>query len=140
MTATLDHIPGGRLVHFLHPSVRNVELSAYELPLQPQDDRVEQMIEVLEIILTLWTSEDPVDHDGAYNRLRQARCRPTPMQIPHQPVWLGLTTEAGFTACTNYAQGWNAIPVPMTTLQQQLAALEAACSAVGRPMGEIRFS
>ena len=140
MTATLDHVSGGRLIHFLHPSARDVELSAYGLPLQPQEDRVEQMIEALEIILTLWTSEDPVDYDGAYYRLRQARCRPAPVQNPHPPVWLGLTTEAGFAACAKYAQGWNAMPVPMTTLRQQLAALEAACSAASRPMSEIELS
>ena len=140
MTATIDQISGGRLIHFLHPNARDTELGAYGLPLQPEENRVAQMVEAVEVTKALWTSEVPVDHEGEYYTLRQARCRPAPRQKPHPPVWFGLTNKQGFAACAQHAQGWNAMPVPLPQLKQQLAGLEAACRAAGRPMEEIELS
>ncbi len=140
MAATIDQISGGRLIHFPHPNARDTELSAYGLPLRPEPERVAQMVEALEVILALWTRDGPVDYDGSYYQLREARCRPAPCQQPHPPIWLGMTDEAGFAACARYAQGWNAMPVPVETLRAQLDRLESACTAAGRAMSALELS
>ncbi len=141
MTATLDQLSGGRLIHFVDGGNRAEEFTAYGLPwAEPVEARIEQLVEELELTLALWTAPGPVDYHGRFHQLHGARCMPRPVQQPHPPIWLGEPNPAMLDAVARYAQGWNSVPVPVADLRVRLQALQAACDKVGRRYDEIEKS
>ena len=141
MTATLDQLSGGRLIHFVDGGNRAEEFSAYGLPwAEPVEARIERLVEELQVTLALWTQQAPVDFAGRFHNLRGARCTPHPVQEPHPPIWLGEPNPAMLEAVARYAQGWNSVPVSVADLKQRLQLLAKACEDVGRPYDEIEKS
>ncbi len=86
--ATVDQISGGRLIAqgaTGHPSRDYVPLG---LAIPPRV-RGRMMEEQIEIIRALWSNEEPLDYEGEYYSLRQARIGSRPVQqLP--PIWLGI--------------------------------------------------
>lgn len=141
MTATLDQLSGGRLIHFVDGGNRAEEFSTYGLPwAEPVEARIEQLTEELELTLAMWTQPGPVDYQGKFHQLRGAVCMPKPVQQPHPPIWLGEPNPAMLDAVARYAQGWNSVPVTVPEMQQRLQALRAACERQGRDCDEIDIS
>ncbi|MCC7265470.1 MAG: LLM class flavin-dependent oxidoreductase [Candidatus Latescibacteria bacterium] len=141
MTATLDQLSGGRLIHFFDCGNNRREHTAYGLPWQEEaEERLARMEEALELTLALWGADQPLDFSGRYYHLQQALCKPAPMQQPHPPVWVGEAHPLMLDLCARRAQGWNTTPVPLPELDRRLAALSAACERVGRPFTEIKKS
>jgi alkanesulfonate monooxygenase SsuD/methylene tetrahydromethanopterin reductase-like flavin-dependent oxidoreductase (luciferase family) len=141
MVATLDQISGGRLIHFIDGGNRPAEYAAYDLPwLDSIEDRVSHMIDGIELSLALWATDQAVDFEGRYYRLKGARCVPRPLQQPHPPIWLGGAHPLMLEAAARYGQGWNTTPVDLPTLRQHLQALAATCERVGRPFEALEKS
>ena len=141
MTATLDQISGGRLIHFFDCGNNRREHQAYGLPFSaPAEERIAQMAEALDLTLALWAAEEPLTYTGHYYHLDQALCRPKPLQQPHPPIWLGEAHPAMLDLCARRAQGWNTTPVSLPELDRRLQALAAACQKVGRPFEELEKS
>jgi len=86
--AVLDRLSGGRMVFGagLGGDSRR-ELSAFG---EERDARARAALldEALELVVALWSGE-PVTREGAAFALDRAQVRPTPLQQPRPPVWLG---------------------------------------------------
>jgi alkanesulfonate monooxygenase SsuD/methylene tetrahydromethanopterin reductase-like flavin-dependent oxidoreductase (luciferase family) len=142
MAATLDVLSNGRLLFFADGGNRSVEFDAYDFPWHA-DSRVRntRMREALELILQMWQEDGPVTFAGSYYKAREALCLPHPVQRPHPPIWLGETPdEVMLKATAELAAGWNTTPVSTTELRERLAKVEAACTAVGRPLSDLELS
>jgi alkanesulfonate monooxygenase SsuD/methylene tetrahydromethanopterin reductase-like flavin-dependent oxidoreductase (luciferase family) len=86
--AVLDRLSGGRMVFGagLGGDGRR-EITAFgEEP--DRRARANVLDEALELLVALWSGE-PVTHDGPAFHLDGAQVRPTPVQRPRPPVWLG---------------------------------------------------
>ena len=141
MTATLDQISGGRLIHFVDGGNRAAEFQAYGLPwAEPVEVRIEHLVEELELTKALWTTPGPVDYRGQHYHLQAAPCSPKPVQTPHPPIWLGEPNPAMLAAVARHAQGWNSVPVTEAEMASRLAALRSACDAEGRDFAELEIS
>ncbi|MGH2560070.1 MAG: LLM class flavin-dependent oxidoreductase [Thermomicrobiales bacterium] len=141
MAATLDQISGGRLIHFLDCGYMGREYVSYGLPWQDDlTQRIADLVEATELIVRLWTTDDPVTHDGPTYRVTGAVCAPKPVQRPHPPIWFGEATPGVLDACARYGQGWNTTPVPIAELRRRLTALREACERNGRSFDEIEKS
>lgn len=141
MAATLDQVACGRFIYFLDYGRKRDEYLAYGLPWNDNKEvRIEKMVEGLELTLELWTADAPVSFEGNFYRLSDVICRPSPVQKPHPPVWLGEADDAILRACARLAQGWNSVSVPMLELERRLAALEAACQLEQRSSDELEKS
>ncbi len=141
MTATLDQLSGGRLIHFVDGGNRAEEFEAYGLFWAEQmPDRVAHLVEEIQMTLSLWTQKGPVDYTGQHYHLRRARCEPKPVQTPHPPIWIGEIDPDMLDACATYGQGWNSTPVTPDGMRQRLGSLSAACDRAGRNMDEITKS
>lgn len=141
MAATLDQVSGGRFIYFLDCGRKREEYLAYGLPWNDDKEvRIEQMVEGLALTLELWTADALVNFEGDFYKLSGAICRPSPVQKPHPPVWLGEADEAILRACARLAQGWNSVSVPMPNLKRRLAALESACQLEHRSSDELEKS
>jgi alkanesulfonate monooxygenase SsuD/methylene tetrahydromethanopterin reductase-like flavin-dependent oxidoreductase (luciferase family) len=86
--AVLDRLSGGRMVFGagLGGDSRR-ELSAFGEERDPRA-RANLLDEALELVVELWGGE-AVTRDGAAFALERAVVRPTPLQEPRPPVWLG---------------------------------------------------
>jgi alkanesulfonate monooxygenase SsuD/methylene tetrahydromethanopterin reductase-like flavin-dependent oxidoreductase (luciferase family) len=141
MTATLDQISGGRLIHFLDCGYQRREYVNYGLPWRDDtEERIADLVEATELILRLWTAEEPVTVRGRTWEVRDAVCTPKPLQRPHPPLWFGEAEPGVLAACARFGQGWNTTPVSLPELRQRLGLLAEACNAAGREMAEIELS
>jgi alkanesulfonate monooxygenase SsuD/methylene tetrahydromethanopterin reductase-like flavin-dependent oxidoreductase (luciferase family) len=86
--AVLDRLSGGRVVFGagLGGDSRR-ELSAFGEERDPRA-RAALLDEALELVVALWGGEE-LTHDGPAFALDRALVRPTPLQEPRPPVWLG---------------------------------------------------
>ena len=141
MTATLDQLSGGRLIHFLDSGYQRREYVTYGLPWRDDmAERIADLVEATELILRLWTGEGPVTFAGRTWQVDGAVCNPKPAQRPHPPIWFGEAAPGQLAACARYGQGWNTTPVPLPELRRRLGLLADACRAARRDMAEIELS
>ena len=141
MSATLDQLSGGRLIHFVDGGNRPEEFQRYGLPWEePVEERIVHLVEELELTKALWTQDGPVDYDGRFHKLQGAPIMPKPVQQPHPPIWLGEPKPAMLDAVACHAQGWNSVPVPVEEMERRLGGLREACERAGRDYNEIEKS
>ena len=86
-TVTIDRLSSGRLVFGVGSGEGPPE---YERLGESADHPVrgEMLDEALDLITRLWSGE-AVDHVGTHYRVEGARFRPTPLQQPRIPIWVG---------------------------------------------------
>ena len=141
MTATLDQISGGRVIHFMDCGYMGREYTNFGLPWDDSiETRVAMLVEGTELILELWASDSPVTHRGTYYSTTDAVCNPKPLQRPHPPLWFGEVTPGVLDACAKFGQGWNTTPVSITELKRRIGLLAEACDRAARPLSEIDLS
>ena len=106
MAASLDVISGGRSELGLGWGSVAAELEDYGFTTAGPKVRAERLAETLEILSLLWTGE-PVDFDGTHWTLRNAICRPRPVN-GRIPIHLGGAGERlTLPLVARYADWWN---------------------------------
>jgi alkanesulfonate monooxygenase SsuD/methylene tetrahydromethanopterin reductase-like flavin-dependent oxidoreductase (luciferase family) len=141
MVATLDQISGGRVIHFMDCGFSGREYIAYGLPWNEAiDERVTMLAEATELMLELWSSDEPVTFEGAHYSTQEALCNPKPIQRPHPPIWFGEVNPNTLDACAKFGQGWNTTPVSITELRRRLGLLREACERQNRGFDELELS
>ena len=141
MSATLDQLSNGRLIHFFDLGNNQREQQAYGVFWHEAiAERIAYMDEAIDLTVTLWTATDPVDYQGRFHQLDQAVCQPQPLQTPHPPIWIGEVNPNMLEICARRAQGWNTVPVSLEELDRRLAMLGNACQNVGRTLTDLELS
>lgn len=140
MMATLDHLSGGRFIHFFEAGLGRPEQVAYGLDWD--DDharRVERLEEAIDLIQSLYAADKPIDFKGKFYHLEQAILSPKPKQ-PLVPVWVGEAYPWVIDLAARKADGWNTTPVTLEELDRRLGLLDAALKSAGRSRGEMEIS
>jgi alkanesulfonate monooxygenase SsuD/methylene tetrahydromethanopterin reductase-like flavin-dependent oxidoreductase (luciferase family) len=143
MAATLDQISGGRLIHFMDCGFdgRANEHVNYSLGWDPDENvRLDMLDEATQIILAMWSDEQPVTWRGKHYRVDGAVNHPLTVQRPHPPIWFGEVRGIVLDLCAKYGQGWNTVPASLDELQRRLDLLRVACDRNGRDFNEIKVS
>src|SRR4029077_11559552 len=137
--ATIDNFSGGRVTLGLGAGGHQGEFDAYGIPFPPAPVRLRQLEEQLLCIRSLFTEED-VDFEGEFYRLRAARCVPKPDQ-QHLPLWVGGQGErVTLKLVARHADGWNAPFVSVDTFRHKRGVLEAHCADADRDPADITRS
>jgi F420-dependent oxidoreductase-like protein len=137
--ATIDNFSGGRVTLGLGAGWHQGEFDAYGIPFPPAPVRLRQLEEQLECIRALFT-EEVVDFDGEFYRLRAARCVPKPDQR-RLPIWVGGQGErVTLKLVARHADGWNVPFVSVDTFRHKIGVLEAHCADAGRDAADITRS
>ena len=137
--ATIDNFSGGRVTLGLGAGWHQGEFDAYGIPFPPAPVRLRQLEEQLQCIRALFT-EEVVDFDGEFYRLRAARCVPKPDQR-RLPIWVGGQGErVTLKLVARHADGWNVPFVSVDTFRHKTGVLEAHCADVGRDAADITRS
>src|SRR5690348_16319187 len=143
MIATLDQISGGRFIYFADTGTRIGEHQAYGLNYPENvEERMADFLEGLELALKLWQTSEahPLTFDGQFHHVKNAVCTPAPVTQPHPPIWFGEAHPITFDAVARWGQGWNSVPVGLTTMKQRIDLLKAACEKVNRSFDELEIS
>jgi phthiodiolone/phenolphthiodiolone dimycocerosates ketoreductase len=99
---TIDHLAKGRFVLGLG-SGESENIVPYGFDFDRPVGRFE---EALHVIRLLWDSDGPVDFDGRFYRLRQARLDTEPYEGNPPPIWIGASGPRSLDIAGRYADGW----------------------------------
>ncbi|MCA9880561.1 MAG: LLM class flavin-dependent oxidoreductase [Thermomicrobiales bacterium] len=142
MADTVDEISGGRLILGLGAGWHEPEFRAYGYPF---DHRIDRFSEALAVTVPL-LREGAVDFAGEYVTARACELRPRGPRLAGPPVMIGaLANRPRLLALTaRYADIWNAWlswqENTPAALAPALAAVDAACEAVGRDPATLQRS
>ena len=100
----------------------------------PWDKSVSRLEEALPLLRRLWT-EQYVDHEGAFYRMRNAIVEPKPEQKPHPPIWLAANSPRTLRLCGEQCQGWLPGRIAPETYARDLATIRAAAREAGADLG-----
>src|SRR3546814_6288769 len=97
----------------------------------PFEQRTGRFAEAIRLILRLWT-EDTVDFEGRYYRVRGAGLSLKPKRPGGPPIWLGGAAEPAIERAARLGDGWICSFRPtLPELTEQFATFRAARAAAG---------
>jgi F420-dependent oxidoreductase-like protein len=139
---TVDHASDGRVELGMGAGWFEREHRAFGFPFPSDDERMDVLTEQVEIVHRLWDrDEDEVDFEGRHYRLESCTSLPRPLQDPHPPLIVGGSAGPRSVAlAARWADEYNVVFVDPATARTYRERVEAACAAIGRDPGEVRFS
>lgn len=137
---TIDHASRGRLELSLGAAWYDQEHHELGIPFPSTAERFDLLEDALEIVTRLMTGE-VVSYDGKVVSLRDAQVRPTPVQTPHPPIWIGgAGPRRTLPLVARYADAWHSWGTP-EGLADASARVDELAAAAGRdPQAILRAS
>ncbi len=128
---TIDHASHGRLELALGAAWFEPEHRSLGIEFPSTGDRFDLLDDTLEVVTRLMTGER-VSYDGTRLSLRDAQLRPTPVQQPHPPIWIGGTgPRRTLPIAARWADAWHAFGTP-ASLREPSMRLDRLAKAAGR--------
>ena len=136
LATTLDHVSNGRAWLGLGGAWFDREHEAFGIDFgRSVGERLNWLDESVGILRRLLDGE-LVTHDGAHYRLREALCRPVPVQA-HLPILIGGSgPQKTLRTVARHADGWNTSGW-LRVVAERIRILEGHCADVGRDPVEI---
>jgi len=152
--AQVDEASGGRVIAGVGAGWTRAEFTMMGLPFPDVSERLRIMDEAVTVMRGLWR-EEPFTFAGTHFHVRDAVCRPRPVQKPGPPIMLGGSGNGVLRRAGAWADIIHMVPVlgpaGTTTLEEirkfdddglpeKLARVRAAEARAGRPAGSVRFA
>jgi alkanesulfonate monooxygenase SsuD/methylene tetrahydromethanopterin reductase-like flavin-dependent oxidoreductase (luciferase family) len=141
IAVTVDHLSAGRLEFGIGAAWATNEHEMFGI--SGLDHRVGVLSESLQAIKRLWT-EERIDLEGRYIRMKNAVASPKPVQKPHPPIWIGASGPSTIRLAARHADVWNVTGGADRSRASEVAELSSrlddACRAIGRDPNAIRRS
>ncbi len=107
MAATIDLISKGRFVLQVGTGWHREEYENFGFPFDEKFSvRYQKMLEGIEVIKVLWTTEGLANYQGQYYQVKDAPFWPKPAQKPSPPIWFGGMGKKVRHAVARYGDGW----------------------------------
>ena len=136
LATTLDHVSGGRAWLGLGGAWFEREHEAFGIDFgRSVGERLDWLDESVGIVRRLLDGET-VSHDGPHYRLRDAVCRPLPIQHRLPILVGGSGPRKTLRTVARRADGWNTSG-SLEQVRERVAILEEHCADLGRDPGEI---
>jgi alkanesulfonate monooxygenase SsuD/methylene tetrahydromethanopterin reductase-like flavin-dependent oxidoreductase (luciferase family) len=133
MSATLDHVSGGRLELGLGWGSVPDELAAFGIGDEPPALRAARLGEAIEVLRLLWSGER-VSYAGRFYRLRDAIARPRPLQA-RIPLHIGgAGRKLTLPLVARYADWWNCVSTGVARLGELRPLAGSARVSVQHPV------
>jgi F420-dependent oxidoreductase-like protein len=133
---TIDHASHGRLELSLGAAWFDAEHHELGIPFPSTGERFDLLEDALEIVQRLFTGE-VVSYDGKVVSLRGAQLRPTPVQSPRPPIWIGGSgPKRTLPLVAKYADVWHSWGTP-NSLREANARVDELATEAGRDPGSI---
>lgn len=126
---TIDHVSGARAECAIGAGWHEPEYQAFGIPFERIGVREDQLEEYAQCLRMLFDPTVPVaNFDGRYFQLRDAKCRPKPLQ-KRLRIWIGgLGEKRTLRAAARYADGWNAPYLDPPSWRAKNAVLDNWCA------------
>jgi F420-dependent oxidoreductase-like protein len=135
---TIDHASQGRLELSLGAAWFDKEHHELGIPFPPTGERFDLLEDTLEIVTRLFTGET-VSYEGKVVSLRDAFLRPTPVQRPHPPIWIGGSgPRRTLPLVARYADVWHTWGTPKSLEAANRRVDELAVEAGRDPAAIVR--
>jgi F420-dependent oxidoreductase-like protein len=141
--AQVDAMSGGRVELGLGAGWYEQEHAAYGIPFPPTRERFEQLEEQLAIVTGMWSTPagERFSFDGRHYRVTDSPALPKPVQQPHPPVIMGGHGTSRTPRLTaRFAAEFNLAFAPVDDFAPACDHVRAACEAIGRDPGSIRYT
>jgi alkanesulfonate monooxygenase len=136
--ATLDHFSKGRIaVHII--SGGDDADQRRDGDYLDHDQRYDRTAEYLGIIKQIWSSDSPIDHEGAHYRFSGAFSSVKPLQRPHLPIYFGGSSAAAIKVAAQYADVYALWGESLAQVRETIARVRTEAEQYGRAE-HIRFS
>jgi alkanesulfonate monooxygenase SsuD/methylene tetrahydromethanopterin reductase-like flavin-dependent oxidoreductase (luciferase family) len=133
---TIDHASHGRLDLSLGAAWYDKEHLELGIPFPPTGERFDLLEDALEIVTRLFTGE-VVSYEVSVVSLRDAQLRPTPVQQPHPPIWIGGSgPRRTLPLVAKHADVWHAFGTP-NSLSDAYERVDQLAIEVGRDPSDI---
>jgi probable F420-dependent oxidoreductase len=128
MAEAFDEVSGGRLILGLGAGWNEPEFRAFGVPFQDRFDRFEESLRVICAMLRTGSA----NLDGRLIQARDAAIRPRGPRPAGLPIMVGASGPRMLALTAELADQWNGGMRAPEELAPLLAALDAACLAIGR--------
>ena len=138
--AQVDAMSGGRVELGLGTGWFEREHAAYGIPFPPK--RFDLLEEQLAVVTGLWSTpvDDTFSFDGAHYRLDAAPALPKPVQSRVPVIVGGGGPKRTPALAARFATEYNIGFVAEDVVAEKFAVVRAACEAIGRDPGTLKFS
>jgi F420-dependent oxidoreductase-like protein len=137
MASTLDVLSHGRFTMGIGAGWYEPDYRAYGYEFPDGPERLRQLREAIQVMLTMWTQEEAT-FEGTYYQIRGAINEPKGVQQPHIPLLIaGAGEQVTLNLVARYGDVCNMIAGP-AELEHKFAVLKKHCEAVGRDYASIR--
>ena len=128
---TVDHASHGRLELAMGAAWYEAEHHQLGIDFPPLAERFDRLEDCLEILTRLFTG-DVVDYQGRVYSLAGAQLRPTPVQQPRPPLWIGGSgRRRTLPLVARFADVWHCYESPQS--YRELSAAGGRAGHRGRP-------
>jgi alkanesulfonate monooxygenase SsuD/methylene tetrahydromethanopterin reductase-like flavin-dependent oxidoreductase (luciferase family) len=133
---TVDHASHGRLEVSFGAAWFDKEHHELGIPFPSTRERFDLLQDSLEIVTRLFTG-DVVAYEGRVVSLRDAQLRPTPVQQPRPPIWIGGSgPRRTLPLVAKYADAWHSFGTP-NSLRASSARIDELAIEEGRAPSDI---
>jgi alkanesulfonate monooxygenase SsuD/methylene tetrahydromethanopterin reductase-like flavin-dependent oxidoreductase (luciferase family) len=133
---TVDHASHGRLELALGAAWFDQEHHELGIPFPPIGERTALLQDALEVATRLFTG-DVVSYEGNIVSLHNAQLRPTPVQQPHPPIWIGGSgPRRTLPLVARYADAWHSFGTP-NSLRPAFERIDQLAIEMGRDPSDI---
>lgn len=142
VVVTADHVSAGRVELGMGAGWFAREHEAFGFAFPAVRERFDVLEEQVEIVHRLWGADGPVvDFEGRRYRLDDCPALPLPAQTPHPPLIIGGDAGPRSAAlAARWADEYDVVYVDPATAAERVAAVSAACEAIGRDPASLRRS
>jgi len=141
MAAAVDDLSGGRLTLGVGAGWQEREHINYGWDLLDVPGRFARFEEGLQVIISLLQSDDPVDFNGEYYRLREGILLPRPQRPGGPPLLIGGNgPKRTLPLVARYAQEWNGVYITPEQFAERNQRLDVLLAENGRTPQEVRRS
>ena len=141
MAAAVDDLSQGRLILGMGAGWQAREHTNFGWDLLDVPDRFDRFQEGLKIVSRLLQSDDPVDFEGKYYRLKEAIMLPRPQRVGGPPILIGGNgPKRTLPLVAKFADEWNAVYVTADRFKELSARLDELLQETGREPSTVRRS
>lgn len=110
---------------------------AYGIPFPSAKERFQRLEETIQILRKVWTEEPSTSFNGIFYQIKNAYCKPKPIQKPSPPIMVGgIGERQTLRIVAKYADACN-LYGSIETVTRKLTVLKEHCANVGRDYGSI---
>jgi F420-dependent oxidoreductase-like protein len=141
MAASVDDLSGGRLVLGIGAGWQEREHTNFGWELLDVPERFKRFEEGLEVVSKLLKSDQPVDFEGSYYRLKEAILLPRPERHHGPPILVGGNGPTRtLPLAAKYASEWNSVYLPTDKFIELNQHFDQLLKENGRKPAEVKRS